>query len=368
MTDTTVKLFTSTMSGAPSLSGEAGTLVGVLDACLQDGFGSIELNSLVVNSNVATGTVNSGHNFAMMGVVGPVIRINGATPSGLNGDWRIASVPGSTTFTFATAGIADQTATGTITAKRAPAGWTKAYSGTNKAAYQANSLASTRLYLRVDDTPAQYPKLIMYESMSDVDTGTKPGPTSGNFYFSKSNLSSTATRPWTLYADHKSFYLFSCPDNTNWSGALFFGDIISALSTDAFHCALIAHETAINTSYFPLIGYSNGSVIARALNQLGGAIAVSRTSAYGGSYLGSLGYPYPNTDNSFFCCDITIWVSSYLRGALPGILNSFHAASNFTQGQEIILNSGTPVAIQKLYYNSVTYCCAFNKLGPWRTT
>jgi len=56
MPDTSVVYFDSTMTGAPALSGTAGTLIGLLDACLQDGFGGVTLDSLVVASNVATAT------------------------------------------------------------------------------------------------------------------------------------------------------------------------------------------------------------------------------------------------------------------------------------------------------------------------
>ena len=114
MPDTTVRYYDVTMSGAPALSGTAGALIGVLDACLVDGFGSVTLDSAAVASNVATRSISTGHGFAMIGDTGSVIRIAGATPSGLNGDWRVASVPGSTTFTFVTSGISDQTASGTI--------------------------------------------------------------------------------------------------------------------------------------------------------------------------------------------------------------------------------------------------------------
>lgn len=144
MLDASVRYYDSTMAGAPALSGTPGALISVLDACLKDGFGTVTLNSLVVAGNVATGTVNAGHGFTMVGgAVGPVITIAGATPAGLNGTWRIASVPNSTTFTFATSGIADQTATGTITAKRAPLGFSKVFSGTNKAVYRADDVASS---------------------------------------------------------------------------------------------------------------------------------------------------------------------------------------------------------------------------------
>ena len=116
--DTTVRHYMSTMYGANTLSGQVGSLIALLDSCIT-GFGSVTLTSpkLVVASNVATATVSGGHHFVMQGATGPVITIAGASPSSLNGDWRIASVPNSTTFTFNTVGIADQTATGTITAQ-----------------------------------------------------------------------------------------------------------------------------------------------------------------------------------------------------------------------------------------------------------
>ena len=43
-----VVYFTSTMSGAPTLTNTAGSLIGILDACLVDGLGSVTLDSLVV--------------------------------------------------------------------------------------------------------------------------------------------------------------------------------------------------------------------------------------------------------------------------------------------------------------------------------
>ena len=64
-----------------------------------------------------------------------MLLIAGASPAGLNGEQRVTSVT-ATQFTFA-ATESDQTATGTITSKIAPiGGWQKAFSGTNKAAYQ----------------------------------------------------------------------------------------------------------------------------------------------------------------------------------------------------------------------------------------
>lgn len=124
MTDTSVRYYDSTMTGAPNtVNNTAGGLLSVLNACLDTGFNSVTLTSLAVSSNVATAT-KANHGFAALtdGTIRvyPVIRISGATPAELNGDWRLASIPDADTFTFATTGISDQTASGTITAKRAP--------------------------------------------------------------------------------------------------------------------------------------------------------------------------------------------------------------------------------------------------------
>jgi hypothetical protein len=134
MADTSVKYFHGSMPGAPVLSGTAGALINVLDACLVNGFGVSAVASLVVAGEVATATISGGHS----GEVGSVMTVAGATPSGLNGEKKVLSVGGgNTTLTFDATGIADQTATGSITIKVSGAGWVKAFSGTNLAAYRA---------------------------------------------------------------------------------------------------------------------------------------------------------------------------------------------------------------------------------------
>ena len=50
------KWFQNSMAGAPVLTGQAGALIAVLNACLVDGFNLLTLDSLVVAGNVATGT------------------------------------------------------------------------------------------------------------------------------------------------------------------------------------------------------------------------------------------------------------------------------------------------------------------------
>lgn len=371
MPDTTVKYFHSEMTGAPQCSGVAGKLIAVLDACLVDGFGSVTLDSLVVASNVATGTVSAGHNFAMVGNTGPVVTIAGATPSALNGEWRIASVPGSTTFTFATTGISDQTATGTITAKRSPAGWTKAYSGTNKAAYSRTALGATAMLLRIDDSPAQFPTLIMYETMSDVDTGSGPAPTSGSLYAAKSNTANATARPWRLFADDGAVYFFATADGTTTGQAsFFFGDIVSYLTGDAYCCGLIAHNSgATNSSQFYTLNGATASYLARAYTQLGAAIGSRRYTHGINTSLGAGVQPYPNpVDNAFHGWPVEAWESNtQARGLMPGLWSPVHAPTNLADAttiDNIPQLPGRTLFVQQVL--STGYRAAFDITGPWR--
>ncbi len=371
MPDTTVKFFDSTMSGAPALSGEAGKLIDVLDACLVNGFGSVTLDSLVIASNIATGTISTGHNFAMVGDAGPVIKIEGATPSGLNGEWRLASVPTANTFTFATSGIADQTATGTITAKRAPSGFEKAFSGTNKAAYRSLDIQGTQLYLRVDDSPAQYPTLIMYETMSDVDTGTGPSPTTGSLWFGKSTAASSTAIPWRLFSDNRCFYLLA--DNIagtphSWYGAMSFGDILSYKTTDPYACLLKAHVSQGYQFEYVNMGL-NGGFLSRSHTGIGAAIASiaysnGRSTRMGGN---SQAYPAP-VDNGFHAWPVEVWetaAATLTRGIMPGLWNPIH--SGITEN-ELVITDIPQLSGRTLFYSKQysTYGMAFDITGPWR--
>lgn len=361
MPDTTVRYYDVTMSGAPALSGTAGTLIGILDACLVTGFGSVTLDSLVVAANVATGTVSTGHNFAMISATGPVIRIEGATPAGLNGDWRV-TVTSATQFTFATSGISDQTASGTITAKRAPAGFSKTYSGTNKAVYRADHVQSTRLYLRVDDSPAQYPTLTMYETMSDVDTGTGASTVR---YFAKSITDDGTARAWTLFADDRLFYLFANADSSPWPSVMAFGDIDSYRSGDAYHCLLIGHAAANTTSHLLFVdGTTTGAQLARSYSQTGAAVSSSRYSHRKCQYIGGGGMAVPNNvNNAVHFWPVECWESTaWARGLMPGLYCPLHDAS-IAQGSVFTVGDRT-FAIQKTYNND--YEAALDLTGPWR--
>lgn len=385
MPDTSVRYYDSTMPGAPALSGTAGALIGVLDACLKDGFGSVTLNSLVVAGNVATGTVNAGHGFTMIGgAVGSVITIAGATPAGLNGTWRIASVPNSTTFTFATSGIADQTATGTITAKRAPLEFSKAFSGTNKAVYRADDVASSRLYLRVADDgtgAATYARVRGFETMSDVDTGTGPFPTdaqySGGMYWGKSSAANSTARAWRLIGDSQGFVFFINQDGAgNWINGLWL-DIPSEKAGDAYRTLIVGGVTTTIANMGNLHSINNASAghyMPRSYTQTGASIAVLKDShrlAQFGIGSSGAGVAYPAlTGNQFYCAPVDVWESNtLLRGNLPGIYAPLHPSTSLTDGSfqaNVTGMDGRTLLVQRTTSSGINYACAIDISGPWR--
>ena len=243
MTDSKkTKSFSSDMTGAAVLSGTAGALIAVLDSVLVNGFGSVSVTGLAVASSVATATVAAGHSFK----VGSVALVAGATPSGLNGEKRVLTVA-SNTFTFDATGVSDGSATGTITAKVAAAGWTKQYTGTNIAVYKMGGVEGTGFVLRVDDTGTTVARVRGYEVMSDANTGTGPFPTTAQWadsglWWSKSNAASAAARPWRIVADDRGFFYFCKQADTGAEHqGNYFGDILSLKSNDPYACVLRAN-------------------------------------------------------------------------------------------------------------------------------
>ncbi len=390
MTDTTVKYFHSGMTGAPTLSGTVGTVIAVLDACLVNGFGSLTADSVVVTSNVAVCTKSTGHSFE----VGTVALMAGATPSGLNGEQKVTAVT-STTWSFATTGITDQTATGTITAKLAPAGWSKTYSTTNKGAYKPNDVTATACLLRVDDTFAKYCRVIGYETMSDIDTGTGLFPStaqrSGGSYWSKSDAATSSTRNWMIVADGKMFYFARefVSGSTNAHELHAFGDVIASKSGDAFSCILSGEVSDVSASgvnagsnsYYNSVGASSSEMyMPRSYTGLGSSCQmrkafpalISGTTSWVSGVLGSA-TPYPNPgDGGLYVVPHYVSENTGLnfRGVSPGFYGVPQAVANgnFSARDSVIGVTGmTGKTLKALTCQPSTYGVAFFDItGPWR--
>lgn len=358
MTDTKkTKSFSSDMPGAAVLSGTAGALIAVLDSVLVNGFGSVALTGLGVASGVATGTVASGHPFK----AGSVALVTGATPSGLNGEKRILSVA-SNSVTFDATGISDGAATGTMSVKVAPAGWTKQFAGTNVAVYKMGGVEGTGFVLRVDDTDTTVARVRGYEVMSDANTGTGLFPTvaqwAGNgLWWSKSNAADITSRPWYIFADDRGVYFCPRPALAAKHQNNYFGDILSLKSGDAYGCALRANvenrskaTTAVgdDVGWVDNTGTQDGLYIARAANTLGGAArcfsaqvmgaGLSANSSYAA---GSVGWQYPSpADNGLMLSPVAIYNAQGYRGYLPGVLMSPQVVNGSFGTGDIVPGSG----------------------------
>lgn len=347
---TTVKYFHSAMLGAPVLNGVAGSLISVLDACLIDGFGLKSATSLVVAGGVATLTFATAHAFE----ADAIMLIAGATPGGLNGEQRVIAST-SLTASFAT-GLADQTATGTITCKLAPAGWAKEFTGTNLAVYRSADVTGTRMRLRCDDTDATNSRVVGYESMSDVNTGVQAFPSlaqiSGGYYWPKASAAGATARAWTLISDAKTFWLYLHTATASLGTAGYtggFGDFASVKSGDAYACHLFGSSTDIAASTSPTVAnlshsYTDslapaGFAVARSFTGLGSSVLPVKRAE---SYVGTDGHSgttanvagYPNgPDNSLLLSRIMILESApHLRGVLRGPMfapQNCHAAFNW---------------------------------------
>lgn len=338
--DTSVKHFLSTMAGAPVLSGTVGSGIAWLDALLVNGFDTKTLSSLTVAGGVATAAFTGSHS----AILDSVIAVGGVSggPSGfagLNGEQKVTGRPTANTLTFATA-AADGTYTGTITIKIAPLGFTKPFSKTNVAVYKSGDMTSNGMFLRVDDSNAQSMRVIGYESMTDVDTGTNLFPTttqlSGGMYWHKSTLASAAAVAWSLLGDSKTFYhsiRSGFSQNAQFDiGTLWgFGDLTALrASGDAYATFVAGSSLATASSVDGCLGNNSQSLtyVARGYTALGAAV-VGNANHWGGS-ISATSYSgvtailgvFPNRVDGAMYMAREFWTPSGLmepRGEFPGL-------------------------------------------------
>lgn len=142
------------------------------------------------------------------------------------------------------------------------AGWTKEFSGTNLAAYRQGG--GSMCYLRVNDgTGGAQARIVGYESMTDINTGTNPFPSnaqvSGGLYINLNSSTSASTKPWVIIADEKRFYLWIgwaaamtaaslLSASATYQGITFFGDVSSYKTGDIYCCQIIAPNVGGTTN------------------------------------------------------------------------------------------------------------------------
>jgi hypothetical protein len=129
-------------------------------------------------------------------------------------------------------------------------GWTKVYSGTDKAVYRAG-LGEQKFYRVLNNgsfyyssTDYQYchAKITAYDSMTDVDTGTGLW---GERYFNLSNSGTAVPRPWMCIFNETTLLFVVLPTKTTGltlatsnSNLLGLGDTLAALPGNTSRCFL----------------------------------------------------------------------------------------------------------------------------------
>lgn len=289
------KIYRSTDASAPSLTGNAGSLIAVLDGCLVTGYGVQTAPSPAWTHPVATAS-NIGSYLQPAGnALGLVVNDNGPNGTSLGKEaWA--------TGWESVAGVGS------------PVG-----SGTNQFPTAAQLL------------------------------------TSGHVVIRKSAATGATVRDWIVVADSRTFYLFILSgDTASTYYGFMFGDIYSIKnSADAFACAIIGRNAenataAANEGMDLLSTLSSavvGSYLARSYNTAAGSVTFGK---HGDGIKGSsstlLGTTvYPNAPDSDLYIS-PVWVvengGPNIRGRLRGFYQVLHAIANFTDGQTIVANAG----------------------------
>lgn len=240
---------------------------------------------------------------------------------------------------------------------KAAAGWTKPFTGTNKAAFK-NGTGSTGFYLRVqDDAPvtAKEARITGYETMSDVDTGTQPFPTAAQgvggvamVVARKSATADATARAWIVVADARTVYVFVfTTDTANSCYSFVFGDTYSVLSGDNYRCIIIGraleNSAASGSTSESLTLQSTdtaatiGHFMARSYTAIGASIVVSKSgdvhkSSNSVSLSGNLVYPN-SSDSSIYLSPIWVCeITPLIRGRLRGLWQWLHVITGVSDG------------------------------------
>ena len=349
---TNVKIFKSTDAGAssytltgtaPASAGAAGGMIGVLRACLINGYNSITATSVTVTSGVATYNYNA-HGF----LPGQCVLVAGSTVTGggsLNGEVYVATAAANS-FTVLAPGISDQTATGTITVKMAPAGWTEPYAaGTNVAAFRQGG--GNQFYLNLDETAAQVTRATAFESMTaaGIANGTNAFPTTAQFagglYWNRSSVTDGTARNWCIIATDRVLYFWTNPivadAATGLTGSLQgLADLKTYKSGDVFATLMFGNGTAtVTTNGTGFTCAANAAVtghyLCRSYTQIGTSVTSGKqyvdSNSANPTTIGTVAMTYPvAVDNGLWISPIRVHEASINspRGELPGVWGPIH--------------------------------------------
>jgi hypothetical protein len=352
------------------------------------------VSSITQSSGTATVTTATSHGLA----TGDTVLIAGATEVDYNGEFLITFVS-STSFTYIVANSPTSPATGTITSKRAPAGFTKIYTATGKGVYRTNNLTGSRPYVRIVDNAATTQReglLTCYMSMSDIDTGTDIFPTAAQyasgFIIMKSDALNTSARNWLIITDGKTVYGFTYFNGAAiespglYKNAFAFGEYLSYKPGDAYSAFCTGSSISGQSSTTQYCGLFNSanSVTAGTPGTTTPLLATARDySGISGSKIAqvfasglstSLGFTsyvnFPNApDNGFYMVPAFLTQANIIRGRLPGFFEGMHgpALPNATLIENIVGYTGRRFLFMRGQTGSGECSCVIDITGPWDT-
>lgn len=212
-------------------------------------------------------------------------------------------------------------------------GWTKPFSSGNVAVYKQPA-GSNGFYLRVDDSGTNFARACLYETMSDVDTGTGQTPTSvqlnGGYYIHKKTPGD-----WIAFAHGGNFHIFTSYDSVRkfWFRVT---DLISNKPADAYATYINGQwvDSSSITGVELTLSYSatalSGGYVVRSSNGAGGSVNVAQLGTHSGTELNYLGPVYPDPVSGKLRVArlrVTDPSTASPRGYLPGILLEEHSSA-----------------------------------------
>lgn len=324
-----INTFRSTHYGAPANTNAAGSALAILEACLVTGYGS-QTATLTRAGSTVTVTVPVNHTLDD----GVYMTISGANETEYNGSFKI-TVTGAKTFTYICAGEPTTPATGTITSKVSPVGWTKPFTGTNAAAFMQGNPGSAypfSRYLWVSDNATGQLITRGYETMTGADAGTNPFPSVSQYStgipIHKSD--SAIVQPWVLVGSERWFYFIPRTNSsTYYLNPYFFGDLSnSGVPGDLYH-TYISGNSSPTANEFCNQASTSLRCVARNYNQIGlstPVYAVLSRYDYSTGAMGLQGLPYPAPiDGALHLARVNIWHPGVgERGVMPNLYVPLH--------------------------------------------
>lgn len=389
--DTSVKLFTSEMVGAPSLTQAAGALIDVLSACLVNGFGMQQVSSFVVTQGLGQITVPVATGWERM----CVIDVAGCTDASYNGEYKLTQVSADGLRVSFPIDAPDGTVLGAaITVKLAAAGWLLRFAdpATNKAVYMPGTPQWAGHCLWVEDVAGTHANVRGYESMSGVDVGLGMFPTASQVAQATWGKAFGAARPakWLVVADDRLVYAgvaagYAVAETQGAYMVRWFGGL-HALNAQDQHAISISVQggVAIVTGAVVVNGCASISTGSAQVNVFA-ARSENGASASVAAMISTL-YPYTTESGNDVSCGPAAGVGvgnlvfaqkflreaagSYPRARMQAILHGMHTSvSSVTAGTVAAVIGGRlcrffpgPSAGGA---RTVDFVCAIDVEGPW---